>query len=179
VVVVNPSAPVGPGDARPTPTGRIIVDFAHGRLPAYVDTGLNVVHVQDVATGHLLAAERGRVGERYILGNENLTLAAILRELADLLGRAAPRWRIPYAAAWVAGAVSTAVADRVTHRPPGIALESVRMARRRMFFDPSKAVRELGVPRTPVRQAFEDALRWYQQRGLVSPNGPRSLRPTP
>jgi dihydroflavonol-4-reductase len=168
LVVVNPSAPVGPGDVKPTPTGRILVDFAHGRLPAFVDTGLNVVHVRDVAEGHRLAAERGRVGERYILGNENLTLAELLAELAELTGRPRPRVRLPYAAAWVAGAVSTAVADWVTHRPPGIPLEAVRMSRRRMFFDPAKAVRELGIPRTPVRQALEDGLRWFDQHGYIS-----------
>lgn len=165
LVVVNPSAPVGPWDAKPTPTGRILVDFMRGRMPAFVDTGLNVVHVRDVAEGHWLAAERGRVGERYILGNENLTLAEILAALAELSGRARPRVRLPYAVAWVAGAVSTAVADLITHRPPAVALEAVRMSHRRMFFDPGKAVRELGVPRTPVRDAFADALDWFAERG--------------
>lgn len=168
VVVVNPSAPVGPWDAKPTPTGRILVDFVNGRLPAFVDTGLNVVHVRDVAEGHWLAAERGRVGERYILGNENLTLAEILAALAELAGRPRPRVRLPYAVAWAAGAVSTAVADWITHRPPGVALEAVRMSHRRMFFDPGKAVRELGLPRTPVREAFADGLRWFAERGYFS-----------
>lgn len=171
LVVVNPSAPVGPGDVKPTPTGRILVDFAHGRLPAFVDTGLNVVHVRDVAEGHWLAAERGRVGERYILGNRNMTLAEILAELARLTGRPRPRLRIPYAVAWVVGAASTAAADLLTHRPPAVPLEAVRMSRHRMFFDPGKAVRELGVPRTPVEQAFEDALRWFAERGLVPARG--------
>ncbi|GEJ58138.1 hopanoid-associated sugar epimerase [Anaeromyxobacter diazotrophicus] len=172
VVVVNPSAPVGPWDARPTPTGQIIVDFARGRLAAVVDTGLNVVHVRDVAEGHLLAAERGRVGERYILGHQNMTLAEIVAELAEITGRPAPRLRLPYAVAWTAGAVSTALATWVTHRPPGVALEAVRMARRRMFFDASKAVRELGLPQTPVRAAFEEAVTWFEERGLI----PRSRR---
>lgn len=167
LVVVNPSAPVGPWDVKPTPTGRILVDFVTGRLPAFVDTGLNVVHVRDVAEGHWLAAEHGRVGERYILGNQNMTLAEILAALAELTGRPRPRVRLPYAVAWAAGAVSTAVADWITHRPPAIALEAVRMSHRRMFFDPRKAVNELGVPLTPVREAFADALRWFAERGYV------------
>ncbi len=167
VVVVNPAAPVGPWDAKPTPTGQIIVDFVRRALPAVVDTGLNVVHVRDVAEGHLLAAERGRVGERYILGNQNMTLAEIVRELSDLTGIPAPRVRLPYAVAWSAGAVSTALSNWVTHRPPAVALEAVRMARRRMFFDASKAVRELGLPQTPVRRAFEDAIAWFEEHGLI------------
>jgi dihydroflavonol-4-reductase len=167
VVVVNPSAPVGPWDAKPTPTGQIIVDFARRRLPAVVDTGLNVVHVRDVAEGHLLAAECGRRGERYILGHRNMTLSEIASELADITGLPAPRVRLPYAVAWTAGAVSTAVANWVTHRPPAVALEAVKMARRRMFFDASKAVRELGLPQTPVREAFEDAIGWFEEKGLI------------
>ncbi len=173
LVVVNPSAPVGPWDVKPTPTGRILVDFANGRLPAFVDTGLNVVHVRDVAEGHRLAAERGRVGERYILGNRNMTLAEILTELADLTGRPVPHLRLPWAAAWAAGAVSTALADWITRRPPAVPLEGVRMARHRMFFDPGKAVRELGLPRTPVRRAFEDALGWFEKRGVIPALGDR------
>ncbi|HET9597739.1 MAG TPA: hopanoid-associated sugar epimerase [Anaeromyxobacteraceae bacterium] len=172
LVVVNPSAPVGPWDAKPTPTGQIIVDFVRRKLPAVVDTGLNVVHVRDVAEGHLLAAERGRVGERYILGHRNMTLLEILRELSELTGLAAPRVRLPYAVAWAAGAVSTALSDWVTHRPPAVALEAVRMARRRMFFDAGKAVRELGLPQTPVREAFTDAMSWFEEKGLI----PRSQR---
>lgn len=172
LVVVNPSAPVGPWDGKPTPTGQLIVDFAHRKLPAVVDTGLNIVHVRDVAEGHLLAAERGRVGERYILGHQNMTLAEIARELAELTGLPAPRVRLPYAVAWAAGAVSTALATWVTHRPPAVALEAVRMARRRMFFDAGKAVRELGLPQTPVRTAFADALAWFEEKGLI-PKGTR------
>ncbi len=167
LVVVNPSAPIGPWDARPTPTGQMVVDFAHGKLRAVVDTGLNIVHVRDVAEGHLLAAERGRVGERYILGHRNMTLAEIAAELSAVTGIPAPRLRLPYAVAWAAGAVSTALADWVTHRPPAVPLEAVRMARRRMFFDAAKAVRELGLPQTPVRSAFEDAIAWFEERGMV------------
>ena len=172
VVVVNPSAPIGPWDAKPTPTGQIIVDFVRRKLPAVVDTGLNIVHVRDVAAGHLLAAERGRAGERYILGHCNMTLSEICAELAALTGLPAPRLRLPYAVAWLAGAASTAVSTWITHRPPAVALEAVRMARHRMFFDPGKAVRELGLPQTPVRTAFEDALRWFDQQGLI-PRTPR------
>ncbi len=174
VVVVNPTAPIGPWDAKPTPTGKIIVDFAHGRLPAFVDTGLNVVHVRDVAEGHWLAAERGRAGERYLLGHHNMTLREILETLAELLGRPAPRIRLPYAVAWAAGALSTAAANLVTHRPPAIPLEAVRMSRRRMFVDASKAVRELGLPQTPVRDAFVDALRWFAARGDLPQLPPRT-----
>jgi dihydroflavonol-4-reductase len=175
VVVVNPSAPVGPWDAKPTPTGRIIVDFVHRRLTAIVDTGLNVIHVRDVAEGHLLAAERGRIGERYILGNRNMTLAEIVTELSTLTRLPAPRLRIPYAVAWTAGAVSTAVSDWITHRPPAIALEAVRMARRRMFFDPAKAVRELGLSQTPVREAFADALAWFEDKGIIPKHSRRDV----
>ncbi|HZZ85740.1 MAG TPA: hopanoid-associated sugar epimerase [Anaeromyxobacteraceae bacterium] len=172
LVIVNPSAPVGPFDVKPTPTGQVIVDFVRRKLPAVVDTGLNVVHVRDVAEGHLLAAERGRVGERYILGHRNMTLVEILAELAELTGLPPPRVRLPYAVAWTAGAVSTAISTFITHRPPAVALEAVRMARRRMFFDAGKAVRELGLPQTPVRAAFEDAIRWFEQAGLI-PRTPR------
>ena len=174
VVVVNPSAPVGPWDVKPTPTGKILVDFACGRMPAVVDTGLNIVHVKDVAEGHWLAAERGRVGERYILGHRNMTLMEILAELATITGRRAPRIRLPYAVAWTAGAVSTAFANLVTHRPPSIPLEAVRMSRHRMFFEAGKAVRELGMPQTPVRVAFEEAMAYFEARGYV----PRSTRRT-
>jgi dihydroflavonol-4-reductase len=175
LVVVNPSAPVGPFDAKPTPTGQILVDFVRRKLPAVVDTGLNVVHVRDVAEGHLLAAERGRVGERYILGHRDMTLTEILAELSDLTGLPAPRVKLPYAVAWAAGAVSTAIADHLTHRPPAVPLEAVRMAKRRMFFDPGKAVRELGLPQTPVREAFADALAWFEQKGLIPKVQKRSV----
>lgn len=173
-VVVNPSAPVGPWDVKPTPTGQVLVDFARGRMPAYVDTGLNLVHVRDVAEGHWLAAERGRVGERYILGNRNLTLLELFAELAQLTGRAAPRVRIPYWVALGAGAVSTAAAA-LTRRPPRVPLEAVRTARHRMFFDPGKAVRELGLPLTPIRAALEDALAWFAARGLAPPPPERKI----
>jgi dihydroflavonol-4-reductase len=136
-------------------------------MPAFVDTGLNIVHARDVAEGHWLAAEKGRAGERYILGHANLTLAEILAELAAITGRRAPRVRLPYAVAWTAGAACTAVSTWITRRPPAVALEAVRMSRRRMFFDPGKAIRELSLPQTAVRQAFADAMAWFQERGYV------------
>lgn len=163
--MVNPSAPVGPWDRKPTPTGQIIVDFVTGRMPAYLATGLNVVHVRDVAIGHVLAAERGRVGERYILGNRNMTLAEILTMLGKLTGRPAPRIRIPYGVAYAAGLASTTIADHITHRPPAIPLEAVRMAKYRMFFSAAKAIRELGLPQTRVDHAFRDALDWFSAHG--------------
>lgn len=171
VVIVNPSAPVGPGDIKPTPTGEMIVDFLKGRMVASLDTGLNLVHVGDVARGHILAAERGRVGERYILGNENLSLLEIFRRLAEITGITAPRFRVPYAVAWLAAAGMEGVA-RLTGRPPRVPLTAVRMARKRMFFSTAKAVRELGLPQTPVSTALADAVQWFVERGYA-PHPPR------
>jgi dihydroflavonol-4-reductase len=164
VVVVNPSAPVGPWDCKPTPTGKILIDFVRGAMPAYLDTGLNIVHVRDVAVGHVLAAEKGRVGERYILGNANMTLAEIFQTLSRLTGKPAPTTRIPYGVAYAAGFLSTAFSDLVTRRPPAVALESVKMAKHHMFFTPAKAIGELGLPQTPVENAFQDALDWFAAR---------------
>ena len=166
VVIVNPSAPMGPRDVKPTPTGKIVVDFALGKMPAYLDTGLNIVHVDDVAEGHLLAAERGRIGERYVLGNENLTLREILQMLSGIVGRPAPRVRMPY---WVADGASLAshAAAAVLRSEPAIPLDAVRMARKKMFFDPSKAVRELGLTQRPAREALADAYRWFVDHGYV------------
>jgi dihydroflavonol-4-reductase len=166
VVVVNPSAPMGPGDVRPTPTGRIILDFARGRMPAYLDTGLNIIHVDDVAEGHRLAARRGRIGERYILGHENLTLREILELLSEIVGRPAPRLRLPYGVAFTAALASHALAAPWGRRP-SIPLDGVRMARRRMFFDAGKAVRELGLPQRPAREALADAYRWFVAHGYL------------
>ncbi|HMD32349.1 MAG TPA: NAD-dependent epimerase/dehydratase family protein, partial [Candidatus Acidoferrales bacterium] len=166
VIVVNPTTPVGPGDWKPTPTGRIIVDYLNGRMPAYVDTGLNLVAVEDVAAGHLLAAERGKPGERYILGGRNMTLQEILTELAWITGGRVPRVRIPHGVAMAAACVDTAIC-RMLRREPHIPLEGVRMARHRMFVDTAKAERELGFHAGPIVAALERAVGWYQRNGYV------------
>ncbi len=166
VVIVNPSTPIGPGDVKPTPTGRIVLDAACGRTPAYVDTGLNIVHVDDVAAGHLLAFERGRSGERYILGGENMTLREVLTQIAELVGRKPPRIRLPHAALLPLAFLAEAFAT-VSGRATRITVESVRMSRKRMFFSSAKAVRDLGYRWRPARAAFADALTWYRGRGLL------------
>ncbi len=167
VVVVNPSFPVGPWDVKPTPSGQLIVNFLRGRIPAYVDTGLNVVDVEDVAMGHLLAAERGRVGERYILGHANLTLAEIFKVLEQVSGVKAPRTRIPYSVAYLSACVSELVSRTITHKAPFATLAGVKLSRKRMFFDPAKAVQELGFPQTPVREALAKAVRWFRTHGYA------------
>jgi dihydroflavonol-4-reductase len=167
VVIVNPTTPVGPGDAKPTPTGRILLDFLRGRMPAYVDTGLNLVAVEDVAEGHLLAAERGEIGRRYILGHQNMSLKQILGVLARITGRPAPRVRLPHAVAYMAGLADELMA-RMRGRAPQIPLEGVRMARHKMFVDCSRAVRELGFAPGPVEAALERAVAWYQDRGYAA-----------
>ncbi len=166
VVIVNPTTPVGPGDAKPTPTGRIIVDFLNGRMPAYVDTGLNFVAVEDAAAGHLLAAERGRIGERYILGGENLTLKQALEILSQVSGRPAPRVRVPHVLALAAGYADAAL-SRLIGREPQIPLEGVRMARHSMFVSTEKARAELGFTAGPIAAAFERAVRWYETSRYV------------
>ena len=170
VVVVNPSAPVGPWDVKPTPTGQMVVDFMRGRMVASLDTGLNVVHVRDVARGHLLAAERGTPGRRYILGHRNLSLAEIFGLLAEITGRRPPRFRVPYALAWLSAACCESVA-RVTGRPPAVPLTAVRMARKRMYFSPARAVQELGLPQTDVRSALADAVAWFETHGYARAKG--------
>jgi len=166
VVVVNPSAPVGPWDVKPTPTGRMVVDFLEGKMVATLDTGLNLVHVRDVARGHLLAAERGKIGEKYILGNRNISLAEIGALLSEIAGIRPPRVRIPYWVAWSAALSMEAVA-RVTGAPPRVPLTAVRMAKKRMYFSPARAVRELGLPQTDVRDALRDAVEWFRAHGYV------------
>jgi dihydroflavonol-4-reductase len=175
VVIVNPSTPVGPWDVKPTPTGRIIVDFLQGRMFATLDTGLNLVDVRDVAQGHRLAAERGRVGERYILGHRNLSLTELFSLLAGLTGQPAPRVRIPYPVAWCSAVVMEAGA-RVTGREPRASLTSVRMARKRMYFSAERAVRELGLPQTPIEDALAAAVEWFAAHGYV--RLPRARRRT-
>jgi dihydroflavonol-4-reductase len=164
VVIVNPTAPVGDHDFKPTPTGKILVDFVRGAMPAFLDTGLNVVDVRDVAAGHLAACERGRVGERYILGAENLTLESIFGTLAKAVGRPAPRIRIPYAVAYAAGVVSTAWAG-VTGKEPLAPLDGVKMARKKMWVRQDKAAHELGYAPGPAAGALERAVEWFRANG--------------
>ena len=166
VVIVNPTTPVGPGDWKPTPTGKIIVDFLNGKMPAYVDTGLNLVAVEDVAAGHLLAAERGRVGERYLLGARNMTLKQILDALAAITGRSAPRVRLPHAVALAAGYADEWF-SRMVGRDPRIPVEGVRMSRHRMFVATGKAERELGYAPGSVAAALARAVNWYQEHGYT------------
>jgi dihydroflavonol-4-reductase len=171
VVVVNPTTPVGPGDWKPTPTGRVIVDFLNGRIPAYVETGLNWVPVEDVALGHWIAAERGRVGERYILGGRNMLLKEVLDALARISGRPSPRLRLPHAVAMAAG-FADQFFSRILNRQPRIPLEGVRMARHKMFVDCSKAAEELGFKAGPVEAALERAVTWYEKNGYARKNNP-------
>lgn len=168
VVIVNPSAPVGPRDVKPTPTGQVIVDFLNRALPAYLDTGLNWVHVHDVAIGHILAAERGRVGERYILGHAegNWTMKQTLEVLAEITGLSAPRFQVPHSVALAAAHVSETI-SALTGKPPKVPVAGVRMAKYKMWFSPAKAIRELGLPQTPPKQALADAVAWFRANGYV------------
>jgi dihydroflavonol-4-reductase len=166
VVIVNPSTPIGERDIKPTPTGQMIVDFLNRRMPAYVDTGLNLIDVRDVAAGHLAAAEKGTPGERYILGHRNMSLKEILDTLAGLTGLPAPSVRLPHWIPLSAAAFATGWA-RVSGKPPRFSLESVRMSTHRMFFDGSRAVRELGLPQTPVEEPLARAVEWFRRQGYV------------
>ncbi|HLX71821.1 MAG TPA: hopanoid-associated sugar epimerase [Verrucomicrobiae bacterium] len=168
VVIVNPSAPVGPRDVKPTPTGQVIVDFLNRKMPAYLDTGLNWVHVRDVAIGHILAAEKGKVGERYILGSAegNWTMKEAFAVLEEITRVRAPRMQIPYSVAWLA-ACADELKSRFTGRPPRAPLAGVRMALHKMFFNPAKAIRELGLPQTPPKQALADAVEWFRVNGYI------------
>jgi len=168
VVIVNPSAPIGPRDAKPTPTGKVIVDFLNREMPAYLDTGLNWAHVRDVATGHILAAEKGRVGERYILGSAsgNWTMKEAFAVLAEITGLPAPKFQVPYAVALAAAHVDETI-SRFTGKPPKAPVGGVRMAKYKMFFNPAKAIRELGLPQTPPKQALVDAVEWFRDNGYV------------
>jgi dihydroflavonol-4-reductase len=161
VVIVNPTAPIGDGDLKPTPTGKIIVDFLRGAMPAYLDTGLNLVDVRDVAAGHLLAAERGKPGERYILGGRNMTLREIFVTLEKLSGRPAPKVQIPYWMAWIVGGVEESWA-RFSNYEPRAPLDAVRMARRKMFVRTGKAERELGFRAGSVEDALGRAIEWFR-----------------
>ncbi len=168
VIIVNPSAPIGPGDLKPTPTGRIIVDYLKRRLPAYLDTGLNWVHIRDVVAGHILAAERGQLGERYILGHKdgNWTMQETFAVLEELTGIPAPKRKIPH---WLALRMAEAneMYSFVTGRPPRVPVSGVKMAEHKMWFNPTKAVMMLGLPQTPPRQAFAEAVEWFRMNGYL------------
>ena len=170
-VIVNPTFPVGVGDVKPTPTGAVIRDFLDGRIPAYVDTGMNIVDVDDVAQGHVLAFERGQRGERYILGHANLTMREFLEELAEIAGRKAPRLRLPHLLALGLAHADAFVEGRILRRPPRIPLEGVRTAREVMFASCSRARRELGLRQTPVREALAKAVRWFEERARSGQRG--------
>lgn len=167
IVVVNPTTPVGEQDIKPTPTGRIILDFLKRKFPAYVDTGLNLVDVVACAQGHVAALEKGRAGERYILGGENLTLKQILDKLAAITGLPAPKVRLPYAIAYAAAVADTGVSGYVLHREPRATVDAVRMGRKKMFVTSSKAERELGWKLVPVQPALERAVHWFQGHNYV------------
>jgi dihydroflavonol-4-reductase len=165
-VIVNPSTPIGPRDVRPTPTGRIIIEAACGRMPAFVDTGLNVVHVDDVASGHIAALQRGRIGERYILGGENMALGRILGEIARLAGRRPPTIKLPRRSIYPLAFAAEAVA-RVTKREPFVTLDGLRMAKYKMFFSSAKAERELSYRARPASEALADAFCWFRDAGYL------------
>lgn len=167
VVIVNPSAPVGPRDHKPTPTGRTVLDAAAGRMPAYVDTGLNVVHVDDCAKGHLLAFAHGRSGERYVLGGSDMTLKEILNQIADITGLAPPKIRLPHGLIMPVAYVAEAMA-RFTRREPKVTVDGVKLARKHMFFSSARAQAELGYQTRPARAALEDAVAWYREQGYLA-----------
>lgn len=167
VIIVNPSAPVGAGDIKPTPTGQMIVDFMKGRMWAYIDTGMNLIDVDDVAIGHLRAMERGRIGERYILGHQNLSLREIFHLLSRLTGIPAPRLKLPWQAILPLAHANRWIADYISHQPPRIPLEGVRMAKYRMHYDSSKAIRELALPQTPAEIALGKAVKWFHDHNYA------------
>jgi dihydroflavonol-4-reductase len=178
-IIVNPSTPLGPGDLRPTPTGRIVVAAASGRIPAFVDTGLNLVHVDDVAMGHIAALDRGRIGERYILGGQNVLFSQMLCDIAELMGRRGPRFRLPWCSALPIACAAEAVAW-VTGREPLTTLDGVRLAKHHMFFSPAKAEQQLGVRARPYVEALRDAVRWFYDAGyLAARHLPRALNGAP
>jgi len=165
-VIVNPSTPIGPRDVKPTPTGRIIVEAARGRIPAFVDTGLNLVHVDDVADGHLAALDRGEIGERYILGGQNVQFADMLAAIATLVGRRPPRMRMPRGPI-VPLAIAAETVARFTKREPFVTLDALRMSKYRMFFTTAKAERQLGLTARPFTQALADAIDWFRGAGYI------------
>lgn len=165
-VIVNPSTPIGPRDVKPTPTGRIIIECACGRMPGFVDTGLNLAHVDDVAAGHLAALQRGAIGERYILGGENVRLGTMLADIAEMVGRRAPRLRFPIAPLYPI-ALGAELWARLTGKAPFATVDALRMARHYMFFNDAKARRELGYVSRPYREGIADAIAWFKQAGYL------------
>jgi dihydroflavonol-4-reductase len=166
LVIVNPSTPVGPLDIKPTPTGKIIVDFLNRKMPAYLDTGLNIIAVEDCARGHIQAEQHGRIGQKYILGNANLTLREIFAVLEEITGLSAPKVRLPYTPILLAAYLNEGIA-RITGKEPLIPLAGVQMAAKFMFFDSSRAISELGLPQSPVKAALQRAVEWFRQNGYA------------
>ncbi|HIN04828.1 MAG TPA: NAD-dependent epimerase/dehydratase family protein [Dehalococcoidia bacterium] len=167
VIVVNPTTPVGPWDVKPTPTGRMVLDFLLGRIPAYVDTGMNLVDVEDVAEGHILAMERGQPGQRYLLGNRNVSLKEVFDMLADATGLAAPKWRAPYWLVMGAGYVDELVEGRLHKREPRIPLEGLKVSKSPMYVSCQKAITELGQPQSSVEEALQKAINWFRDYGYT------------
>ena len=177
VVVVNPTYPVGPWDVKPTPSGRVVVDYMRGRIPAYIDTGMNLVDVEDVAQGHVLALERGKIGERYLLGNQNITLGGMFKLLEEITGIRAPRIKLPLWLALAAGYADELVEGRLMGRTPSIPVEGLKVSRKPMYVSCEKAVRELGLPQSPVEGALEKAVKWFRDHGFVRGSSPPVLSP--
>jgi dihydroflavonol-4-reductase len=167
VVIVNPSTPIGPYDVKPTPTGEIVLRFLQGRMPAYVHTGLNLIDVEDVAAGHLLAWQKGRTGERYILGNRNITLKEMLDILSVIAGKPSPRFAVPHLIPLTAAYIDEMILARYFGKRPQVSFYSVRMSQHPMYYDSSKAIRELGLPQSPIENALEKAVRWFADNGYV------------
>jgi len=167
VVIVNPSAPIGPRDIKPTPTGKMIVDFLKGLMLAYIDTGMNLVDVDDVAAGHLLAAEKGRTGEKYILGHQNMSLKEICDLMSNISGIHAPRIKLPRKAILPLAYANQWISDYITRKPPLIPLDGIRMAKKHMYYDSSKAIKELGLPQTPIEIAMGKAIKWFKDNHYV------------
>jgi dihydroflavonol-4-reductase len=167
IVIVLPSTPIGPGDIKPTPTGKVIVDCLNGKMPGYVNTGLNLIDVRDCAEGHLLAAEKGQSGGRYILGNRNITLKEMLEIVSKYAGIKPPRFQIPYAIAYTYALLDTFVADYITKKPPVAPVVGVKLASHYMYFDASKAVNELGLPQNPLEDALHDAVDWFREKAYL------------
>lgn len=176
-VIAMPTTPVGPGDWKPTPTGKIILDFLTGKMPGYVNTGLNFVGVEDAAAGHLLVAEKGEIGQRYLIGAENLTLKQVLDELGRIAGKASPKLRIPHSVALIAAYADTAI-SRLRGKEPQIPVEGVKIAQHMMFVDCSRAKKDLGFEPGPVAGALERAVRWYETHGYCKPQGARQAAAT-